>query len=259
MTNRHGAAVQAGAQTITWGETIRDHMPAILEHLAADGYRGVETGVRHFDLSRPDHYRELYARCGLQPVALHAGGSFWDRARAEAELADLAPALDFAARVGFRFLTLSGDGKATVDTMPRAAAGYNRLGAQCRQRGLQLAYHNHDWELARGGALYRALLEQTDPDLVRLVPDVAWVHRAGVDPVELVREQRDRLAYLHFKDTLPGRFAELGTGEVDLAGLVALLPELPVEWVVVEQDATTLTPERCLQENARWLHAQGLL
>ena len=67
-----------GAQTIVWGEDIRDHMDAILTFLAASGFQGVETGIRHFYLDRYQSYREIYQKTGLILLGIHSGGKFWD-------------------------------------------------------------------------------------------------------------------------------------------------------------------------------------
>ncbi len=83
------------------------------------------------------------------------------------------------------------------------------------------------------------LLANTDPALVSLCLDVAWVHRGSADPAALARKHLDRIAYFHLKDTTADEWRELGCGDVHLAGVLDLLHEKPFAWAVVEQDETT--------------------
>ena len=74
-----------GAQTITWGETIKENMRSIVRFLSEHDYAGVETGMRHFDAERASEYRALYQEFGMVPLGLHSGGQFWEPDAAEAE------------------------------------------------------------------------------------------------------------------------------------------------------------------------------
>lgn len=259
MKNRHDETIRIGAQTITWGENITDNLPGILTDLAACGYAGVEIGVRHLDLTQPAYYKDLFAAHGLRPVAVHSGGTFWDAAQAEAELRNLEKAVEFAHEVGFPFVTLSGNRDETPASMRTSARAYAALGKHCAAHGVQFVYHNHDWEFANGAKVFQALLEETDADAVKWVPDVAWLWRAGLDPVETVRAHEDRVAYLHLKDCTQNAYCELGDGGVPVREVVAMLPALAIDWVIVEQDESTLLPEACLARNAAFLRDAGVL
>ena len=259
MTNANGQRIRVAAQTITWGETIRENLPAILETLAGLGYEGAEIGVRHFDLGRPVEYRALFADKGIVPLAVHTGGTFWDEAQAQREMAGISNGIAFAAEVGFRYFALSGNRGETPASMVKAAAAYERIGAECREAGLQLIYHNHDWEFANDMATLRVLLEHTSPKHVKLLPDVAWIDCAGVDAAAFLRAQRDRLGYMHFKDRAGERFCELGAGELNLDIVLAAYGGLDADWLVVEQDTTETTAEQSLGESAAWLRQAGVL
>ena len=247
-----------GAQTIPWGEIIKDRMGEILEFLAGEGYRGVETGIRHFDTDNPDYYRKLYDRTGLTPLGLHSGGQFWEPDAAEQERRKLHDSIAFAATVGFQNVVVSGNKAETVDSMKTAAQTYGQLGRACRKQGLRLAYHNHNWELANDAAILRTLLDETDPGDVSLVLDVAWAHVGGVDLSGLLKRVGDRVAYLHIKDVAGEAFCELGTGEVDLPHVVRLAADSGIQWLVIEQDYTELTPEESMRRNMSYLRSTGV-
>ena len=122
---------------------------------------------------------------------------------------------------------------------------------------MRLAYHNHNWELADDAEILDTLVQSTDAHDVSLVLDVAWVHVGGHDLADLMRRYGDRIAYLHIKDVAAGKFCELGTGECDLDGVLALADEYGIEWLVVEQDYTSLTAEESMLQNREFLSERG--
>jgi len=259
MVNMDGTTIGVGAQIITWGDQAREKMPQILAFIHKQGYTGVEAGWRHFDLARPKEFKELLVRHEMQLVAVHSGGRYWEEEQAKKEMANTEKAIQFAASVGCPYFALSGSNQETTETIKTTVEAYNRIGRLCRDAGLQLAYHNHNWEFVGDGALYRTILDNTDSDLVRLLPDVAWLHRAGRDPVAFLEEHKERIEFVHLKDTLSDRFCELGAGSVDLDRILMRLPHLGVDWCVVEQDTTDTTPEQSLAMSANYLRRNGLL
>lgn len=246
-----------GAQTITWGETIRENMHSIVRFLGENGYAGAETGIRHFDRDRPGEYRALYEESGVVPLGLHSGGQFWSPDAAEDERRKLWDSVAFAREVGFRWMVVSGNKAETTDSMREAAETYSSIGRKCREAGLRFAYHNHNWELADDGAILDELVRNTDPADVSLVLDIAWAHRGGFPFDELLGRYGDRIAYLHIKDVAGEQFCELGAGEVDLDAVLSLADRHGIEWLVVEQDDTSLTPQKSMTLNRQFLAGRG--
>lgn len=247
-----------GAQTIVWGEVIRDNMETILTFLAQNGYHGVETGIRHFYLDRHQDYRELYEKAGILLLGIHSGGKFWDPDQASDEMKKIEDTVIFASRVGSKYLLLSGNPKETTASMKMAAATYNELGKRCLDAGLRLAYHNHNWELVNRAAILSILMNETSADLVSLVLDTAWAHIANMSIETLMRQYGDRIAYLHVKDVRQEKFCELGTGEIDHDSTIVMSRSYEIEWLVVEQDYTSLTAEESMRVNADFLRSKGI-
>ena len=150
----------------------------------------------------------------------------------------------FAAAAGAPHLCFSGAMKRskTADELAQAADNLNRIGELAHGHGLILAYHNHFWEIEDGCRELRFLRDHTDPARVSFLLDVAWVQRGGGDPVAVAREFLPRIAYFHLKDTRGTEWLELGEGEVDLKGVIAVMAGRAWPWVVVEQDETKRPP-----------------
>lgn len=138
-----------------------------------------------------------------------------------------------------------------LDQRPANAAAWRGLGKQVSQAaqplraaGLQVGWHNHDFEFADLGGPERPLdlLLAADPELV-LELDVAWVHVAGQDPVAWIHRYSDRLVAAHLKDVAPSGacvaedgWADLGEGVLDWPGIVAALNTTQVAHLVMEHD-----------------------
>jgi len=120
---------------------------------------------------------------------------------------------------------------------------YNRLGAKCAAKGLKFCYHNHDHEFKTifdGKSVFDLYLENTDPDKVYFELDVAWVTFGGADPVKILNDHRGRIPVVHLKDLSDleerGHFTTVGTGLVNVTGVMQAAIDTGVEWVVIEQD-----------------------
>jgi sugar phosphate isomerase/epimerase len=130
----------------------------------------------------------------------------------------------------------------------------NQVGEQVKKAGLQLAYHNHNFEFKKfeGGVTgYSEFLRLTDPDLVKLEMDCGWVTVAGHDPVDYLHNFPDRYELLHIKDFKKG-FAptdklggigegapvptELGRGAIDYSKILAAAKKLHIASIFVEQE-----------------------
>ncbi len=120
---------------------------------------------------------------------------------------------------------------------------YNRIGAKCAENGLKLMYHNHNHEFETefdGKSVFDLYLENTDPDKVYFEVDVAWVTFGKADPVKILRENAGRIPVIHVKDLRDlderGKFTAVGTGLVNIKGVMQAAIETGVDWCVIEQD-----------------------
>ena len=134
---------------------------------------------------------------------------------------------------------------------PATPSGWTALGQRLgahgdrfRAAGLQLAYHNHDFEFLayQGKAALEWLFDATTPAQLAWEADLGWVARAGADPQHWLARFADRLAAVHAKDIAPDGTAvdedgwtALGQGILPWADLLARL-KTTVDTVVFEHD-----------------------
>lgn len=153
--------------------------------------------------------------------------------------------------MGFFFAVLHG---LTLDDWKWNAEQFNRIGEQTKKAGVQLAYHNHNFEFKSFGTTtgYDEFLRLTDPDLVKLELDCGWVTVAGYDPISYVTSYPDRVQLLHIKDFKQGfspttrlmdegpaapKCTELGRGSIDYRGVLAAAERCSIGALFVEQEA----------------------
>ena len=111
----------------------------------------------------------------------------------------------------------------------------------CKDAGLRLAYHNHDFEFQKQGETtgYQILLNETDKKLVDFELDLYWVVRSGNDPLKLFKENPGRFTMWHVKDmdkTNPALNAEVGTGSIDWKPIFAAAKLSGMKYFFVEHE-----------------------
>jgi len=150
---------------------------------------------------------------------------------------------------------------------PTDAAGWTALGKELgristrlRAKGMHMAYHNHDFELVDfdGRTGLELLFAAAGPDLQTEL-DLAWVARAGHDPVVMLAKFQGRLFAIHAKDNAPkgraedeGGFAAVGQGVLDWRAILPAAKAAGVQWYIVEHDHPR-DPAAVIQTGADYL------
>ena len=117
------------------------------------------------------------------------------------------------------------------------------LGRPLWKAGLSFGWHNHDFELMPvDGAAPLDLILAADPQL-SLELDLAWVARAGADPLAWMTKHANRIKALHLKDLAPSGenldedgWADIGHGTMDWPAILGAAEQTDAEVLVVEHD-----------------------
>ncbi len=141
----------------------------------------------------------------------------------------------------------------TLDDWKWNAEQFNKIGEQVKKAGLQLGYHNHNFEFKSYGSTtgYDEFIRLTNPDLVKLELDCGWMTVAGYDPVTYLTKYPDRYRLLHIKDFRKGFTpttklmehgpnapvpTELGRGAIDYRKILAAADKGQIRALFVEQE-----------------------
>jgi len=115
---------------------------------------------------------------------------------------DMQQLVDEASEGGVHYLVCANTPTATLEEINSSIKVLNATAEACKKAGLTFCYHNHDMEFheIEGKIPYHLLLSETNADLVKMEMDIAWVTKAGVDPIELFKKHPGRFPLWHVKD-----------------------------------------------------------
>ena len=157
----------------------------------------------------------------------------------------------------------------TLDDWKWNAEQLNKIGAACKQAGLRCGYHNHNMEFRSydGVTGYDELLRLTDPALVTMEVDLAWVVTAGVDPVKLLKKHDDRISMLHVKDLLKDarvtvdrlqpETTEVGSGKIEWKKVFKAADRKRITHYFVEQENFERSPLEAVKISFDYLKGLG--
>ncbi len=218
---------------------LPDPLDEVLGHVAAAGYRGVETigdhGLRAKELQALLDKHELHA------ISTHVALAALEK--------DLDGIIAFNQEIGNQVITIPflapelrpADEKGWAELGER----FGKLGKHIAEAGMRLLYHNHAFEMEKtnGKLMIEWMLDSTDPAYLQWEPDLAWVVRGGADPVALLEKYAGRCPRVHVKDLAPEGtneeekgFADVGYGTLDWATLLPAARAAGAEWYIVEHD-----------------------
>lgn len=232
--------------------TVRDEMATdpkgTLQAVAHAGYKYIEAADYRdgkFYGMTPEEFKTLLAELGLEPMSAHQGGVTLDNA--DKLIADTKAA-------GFKYFVIPVPPMGHFKYDPKTRTMYmseevevvsniiNSIGKKCHEAGLQLLYHNHDFEFkpnAKGIVPIDYFLTHSDPKHVNFQMDLFWVTKAGADPLAYFDKYPGRFKSWHVKDMdAEGKFAPVGTGSIDFAKILAHKEKSGMVYYLVEQDLT---------------------
>ncbi len=229
---------------------MAEDLGGTLARVAAMGYQEVEFAGYFGRTSK--EIRRILDDLDLQAPSAHVSAN---------ELIEHSgPVLDSATEAGHVFLVI-----AYWEPHQRTAAGYHRLlkllekvGPMAKERGLKIAYHNHDFEFEleahSGDTHYERLLSSTDPECVFFEMDIYWVAKRLVSPVELLKQHPGRFPLLHIKDRDDyGEETDVGRGNIGIPSILQAAINQGVEHCFIERDNPS-DPLSSAQWGLDWLN-----
>jgi sugar phosphate isomerase/epimerase len=243
-------------------EPLGRDMAGTIKAVAAIGYRNLETiGALGVPVPR---LRRLLVESDMRSTSQHlCPASFypamlaWSRGQvsrtdtlakfvavyAPERMDDvLAEGFRTAHALGQRYLVLTYVPDAdlqTRDGIARLAARLDRSARLCQAEGLTLVFHNgvQGFVPIEGVRPYDILLQETDPQLLKMELDVYWMTKAGCDPVGYLNANPGRYPMLHFKDmNSSGQIVGLGQGVMDFRRILAAARTAGTKTVFFEYD-----------------------
>jgi len=199
---------------------ILDRIFADMKYAGLDGIELMHTALHPKDAA--ERIAGLSQKHGLPVIGTSFGGEMWDRRRHAEVLADAELVIPRLAKLGGKTLGTSvgsARGTKTPEQLDAQAKVLRKIMAICKSNGVVLNLHNHTYEVENGMHDLKGTLARV-PD-VKLGPDLNWLLRGGVDPVEFIRRYGDRIVFLHLRDQkADGKWSEaMGEGSMDYVAI----------------------------------------
>ena len=216
-----------GLQLYTMRAAMAADVQGTLKRIAALGYEEVET--YGFDPASLNYYgmpAKAFAQL-LRDNKLTTPSGHYDLNRFAAASDDdikryVDRCIEGARALGQDYITwpLLDAPDRTIERFKAVAQRLNVIGEQIKKAGLQLAYHNHDFEfIEQNGQIgYDVILKDTDAALVKLQIDLYWIARGSkLSPHEWFKRAPGRFVMWHVKDMhkVNRGYTELGNGSID--------------------------------------------
>ena len=241
--------------------SVRDEMEkdfyGTIKTMKEIGYDGVEFAGLFG--KNPDEIKAFCEEIGIVPISAHV--PYYDMLEnPEAVLADYV-------KIGCKYVVvpyLTEECRPGTEGFAATVAGIRKIGEAAKTMGIQLLYHNHDFEFVKIDGEYALdVLYSTVPaDLLKTEIDTCWVNVAGVNPAEYLEKYEGRAPVVHLKDfkKVEGKqgklyeligiedeagedededafsFMPVGHGMQDMPEILSACEKAGAEWVVVEQD-----------------------
>ena len=235
-----------GIQLYTLRELVVKDPKAVIKNIAAAGYKevemfGLDADNKFFGLTVSE-FSQLLKDNGLKsPSGHYMPEKFLFEKGNGDDVKKICGACNALGNRYFIIPWLSPERRKNIEQYKQLAERINKAAEICKQQGLQLAYHNHDFEFdnMNGETGYDILLNNTDKDLVKMELDLYWVVRAGLNPADLFKKQPGRFHLWHVKDMYKEdntQNTEVGNGSVDFKTIFANAKLSGVKHYLMEQE-----------------------
>lgn len=256
--------------------SVRDDMAAdfygTLKKVKELGYDGVELAGLFGKTAK--EIKDMCDEIGLTPISAHV--PFADMMADE-------NFLEVYAEIGCKFVAipyLCEEDRPGTPGFKNVIEGAKKIGKKAKELGIQLCYHNHDFEFVKIDGEYALdiLYNEVPADILQPQLDTCWVNVGGENPVDYISKYSGRVDILHLKDFVGGKsenmyaligidenekkdtqgkfeFRPVGKGVQDFPAILAAAEKAGTKWVVVEQDNPSLglTPIECAKTSIEYL------
>jgi sugar phosphate isomerase/epimerase len=204
-----------------------------LETVFADlSYAGIE-GVELMEsvLRYPDSVTRINGLVDKYKLPV-AGSSYgigvgmWDESHHQKILDDIKVVIPRLRQLNGKHLGISVGAPNRIKTekeLDAQAAILKQVLVVCNDNGIVANLHNHTYEVTNGMHDLKGTLNRI-PD-IKLGPDLNWLIRGGINPVEFINTYGKQIVYLHLRDQdANGKWTEyLGQGVTDFNAIAAAL------------------------------------
>ena len=226
-----------------------------MTYAGLDGVETMEQPLRSTVYTK--QIKELIDQFGIKLIGSSYGADFWNKDMYNQIYEDVDLIFSNMASAGGRTFGVTvgepDDRKKTEEEFDNQAALLKEIIALGEKKGIVLNLHNHTAEVEDNMYDLKGTLKRI-PD-IKLGPDLNWLLRAGINPIDFLREFREQIVFLHLRDQLSdGKWPEsLGEGNVNFKEISDVLNEINFQGDVMIELAHEpgFVPTRPLKESLK--------
>lgn len=260
--------IKIACETYTWqmpGEGYKGKLDHIMGVVNAAGFTGIEPETSFFhDLSDPIKMKETLDKHQLQLTALCHVEDWRGKKETDAEKANAEKWMDFLTHFPEAiYLLVQMPGTDRSDLQERQTnllSCVNDIAVRAVDRGIVCSNHPNSPEgsVYRTEEDYKILLNGLSQN-IGYTPDVGHIAKGGMDPLSIVKEYREKVNLVHYKDMYnDGRWAPTGEGAIDFNSITKYLIDTNYEgWIVMEDecDEAISNPDGVTMEDGKFIDA----
>lgn len=252
--------------------SVRDNAAAdfagTMKELKAMGYDGVELAGT-YGMTAVE-CKKILDEVGLELVSAHVN----------IDLLEDDAVLDDYAATGIKFVAIPWlVGPKDAAELEAVIARIRKIGERVKAKGMQLLYHNHDFEFEKINDAYilDTYYSRIPAEYLQTELDTCWVNVGGEEPAAYVRKYTGRAPIVHLKDFAGSKsenmyaligtdsakeestgkfeFRPVGYGRQDIPAILQASEDAGAGWVVVEQDSPSMgkTPMESVKMSIEYL------
>ena len=234
-----------GVQLYSFRNEMKQDVAGTLAKVKAMGITEVEAAG--YNWKSAAEFRQMLDKTGLKVVSFFADYNKLNN--------DFESVVNDAQALGAKYVIVGWiphQKEFTLEDCNRAIVDFNKWGEKLAARGLRFAYHIHGYEFRphEKGTMMDKIFAETNSKNVAFEMDVYWVAHPGQDPVKFLEKNAKRIELMHLKDMQKGLKGDLsghsdvetnvtlGTGQIDIAGVVRLARKAGVKYLFIEDESS---------------------
>lgn len=211
-----------------WDATpVLDQVFSDFQYAGMQGVEVMESILRHEDVV--PRVSELVEQYGVPVTGTSYTADMWDKSKHQEILEDIELVIERLHQLkGSTFGITVGDAgrKKTEQELDAQGEILQKVLAICQKNSVQANLHNHTFEVVNNLHDLKGTMDRV-PEL-KLGPDINWLIRGGVDPVEFIETYGHKMVYLHIRDQYAnGKWTEaVGEGATDFPAIAQALKKV---------------------------------
>jgi inosose dehydratase len=241
--------IKVACETYTWqmpGESYKGKLDHIMGIVSKAGFAGIEPETSFFgDLTDPIKMKETLAKHNLEFAVLVHVEDWRNPKETDGERNRAQQWIDYLSHFPETiYLPVQMPGKDRSHLQERQKnllSCVNALAERASAKGITCSYHPNSpmGSVFRTEEDYEILLNGLNAKHIGYTPDVGHIAKAGMDPLAIIKQYRELINLVHYKDMYAdGRWAQTGEGVIQFKEITSYLVDTNYEgWIVMEDEA----------------------